>query len=119
MPELPEVETIRRGLVPVMEGSWIERIEVRRTDLRFPVPNNFAKCLEGRKLEKLWRRAKYLVGEFDDDTILLIHLGMSGRLRVLPVSVPVSLMIALLCSSAVVPSVAVSESVVLAIATAT
>ena len=82
MPELPEVETVRRGLVPIMEGSCIERIEVRRTDLRFGVPDDFAQRLEGRKLEKLGRRAKYLVGEFDDGTILLVHLGMAGRMLI-------------------------------------
>ena len=82
MPELPEVETVRRGLVPIMEGYTIERIEVRRKDLRLAVPDDFAQCLEGRTLKKLGRRAKYLVGEFDNGTILLIHLGMSGRMLI-------------------------------------
>ena len=80
MPELPEVETVRRGLAEVMEGRRIERIEVRRHDLRIPVPDDFNERLQGRTLEKLGRRAKYLVGEFDDGTILLAHLGMSGRM---------------------------------------
>ena len=82
MPELPEVETVRRGLAAAMEGRRIQRVEVRRRDLRFPVPADFETRLEGRTLEKLGRRAKYLVGEFDDGTILLGHLGMSGRMVV-------------------------------------
>ena len=80
MPELPEVETVRRGLAEVMEGRRVERVEVRRYDLRIPVPDDFDRRLEGRTLERLGRRAKYLVGEFDDGTILLAHLGMSGRM---------------------------------------
>jgi formamidopyrimidine-DNA glycosylase len=80
MPELPEVETVRRGLAEVMEGRRVERIEVRRYDLRIPVPEDFIERLQGRTLEKLGRRAKYLVGEFDDGTVLLAHLGMSGRM---------------------------------------
>lgn len=80
MPELPEVETVRRGLAEVMEGRRIERVEVRRHDLRIPVPDDIDQRLQGRTLEKLGRRAKYLVGEFDDGTILLAHLGMSGRM---------------------------------------
>jgi formamidopyrimidine-DNA glycosylase len=80
MPELPEVETVRRGLAEVMEGRRVERVEVRRHDLRIPVPDDFALRLKGRTLEKLGRRAKYLVGEFDDGTVLLAHLGMSGRM---------------------------------------
>lgn len=80
MPELPEVETVRRGLAEVMEGRRVERVEVRRYDLRIPVPEDFIDRLQGRTLEKLGRRAKYLVGEFDDGTVLLAHLGMSGRM---------------------------------------
>lgn len=80
MPELPEVETVRRGLAEVMEGRRVESIEVRRYDLRIPVPEDFIERLQGRTLEKLGRRAKYLVGEFDDGTVLLAHLGMSGRM---------------------------------------
>ncbi len=80
MPELPEVETVRRGLAEVMEGRRMERITVRRRDLRIPVPEDFAERLQGRTLERLGRRAKYLVGEFDDGTVLLAHLGMSGRM---------------------------------------
>ena len=80
MPELPEVETVRRGLAEVMEGRRVERVEVRRYDLRIPVPDDFIDRLQGRTLERLGRRAKYLVGEFDDGTVLLAHLGMSGRM---------------------------------------
>ena len=80
MPELPEVETVRRGLAEVMEGRQVKRVEVRRHDLRIRVPEDFDQRLEGRTLEKLGRRAKYLVGEFDDGTVLLAHLGMSGRM---------------------------------------
>tara|TARA_Y100001935_G_scaffold211401_1_gene181670 strand:+ start:1203 stop:2066 length:864 start_codon:yes stop_codon:yes gene_type:complete len=80
MPELPEVETVRRGLAQAMEGRRIEEIEVRRRDLRFPVPADFADRLRGQTLLSLSRRAKYLVGTFDDDTVLLAHLGMSGRM---------------------------------------
>ena len=80
MPELPEVETVRRGLAQAMEGRRIEEVEVRRRDLRFPVPEDFADRLRGRTLITLGRRAKYLVGTFDDDTVLLAHLGMSGRM---------------------------------------
>lgn len=82
MPELPEVETVRRGLAAAMEGRRIEAVEVRRRDLRVPVPDGFAERLRGRTLVRLGRRAKYLVGRFDDDTVLLAHLGMSGRMRI-------------------------------------
>ncbi len=80
MPELPEVETVRRGLAATMEGRRVERIEVRRRDLRIPLPEDFEERLEGRTLTSLGRRAKYLVGGFDDGTVLLAHLGMSGRM---------------------------------------
>jgi formamidopyrimidine-DNA glycosylase len=79
MPELPEVETVRLGLVPVLEGATFARVEQRRPDLRFPLPDNFAKRLEGRRVEHLRRRAKYLLAELDDGETLAMHLGMSGR----------------------------------------
>ena len=82
MPELPEVETIRRGLVPAMEGATIKRVERRRPDLRFPFPRGFAKRLTGRQVTALRRRAKYLLVELDGGTVLLMHLGMSGSFRV-------------------------------------
>jgi formamidopyrimidine-DNA glycosylase len=82
MPELPEVETVRRGLVPVLEGATIERVERRRPDLRFPFPRGFAKRLTGRRVTALRRRAKYLLAELDGGTVLLMHLGMSGSFRI-------------------------------------
>ncbi|MBO6900603.1 MAG: bifunctional DNA-formamidopyrimidine glycosylase/DNA-(apurinic or apyrimidinic site) lyase [Rhizobiaceae bacterium] len=82
MPELPEVETVRRGLQPVMEGALIERVEQRRPDLRFPFPNNFAARLAGRTVTAVSRRAKYLTFHFDTDPVLISHLGMSGSFRI-------------------------------------
>ena len=82
MPELPEVETVRRGLAPFMEGARILRVEARRPDLRFALPDNFSKRLEGRKIVSLGRRAKYLTVEVDDGPMLICHLGMSGSFRI-------------------------------------
>jgi formamidopyrimidine-DNA glycosylase len=79
MPELPEVETVRQGLAPVMEGAAFARVEQRRADLRFPLPERFAARLEGRRVERLDRRAKYILVHLDDGEILAMHLGMSGR----------------------------------------
>lgn len=79
MPELPEVETVRRGLAPLLEGAAFARVEQRRADLRFPLPSNFAQRLEGRRVAHLTRRGKYLLAELDDGQILAMHLGMSGR----------------------------------------
>ena len=82
MPELPEVETVRRGLEPVMAGVRIAAIEQRRHDLRFPLPANFAARLEGRKVLHINRRGKYLVASLDNGEALIMHLGMSGHFRV-------------------------------------
>jgi formamidopyrimidine-DNA glycosylase len=82
MPELPEVETVRRGLAPVMEGARFVRVEQRRPDLRFPFPQNFAKRLEGQSVVGLGRRAKYLLADLSSGEVLLMHLGMSGSFRV-------------------------------------
>ncbi|WP_108659133.1 bifunctional DNA-formamidopyrimidine glycosylase/DNA-(apurinic or apyrimidinic site) lyase [Acuticoccus kandeliae] len=82
MPELPEVETVRRGLAPVMEGQVIDAVHLARADLRFPFPARFAARLTGRRVETLGRRAKYLVGTLDDGSALVAHLGMSGAFRV-------------------------------------
>jgi formamidopyrimidine-DNA glycosylase len=82
MPELPEVETVRRGLIPALDGRLLTRVEARRPDLRVPLPENFAKRLTGRRVMKLDRRAKYLLLHLDDHMVLVIHLGMSGSLRV-------------------------------------
>lgn len=82
MPELPEVETVRRGLLPVMEGATFARVEARRADLRFPLPEHFAVRLDGRSVRALTRRAKYLLAELSDDYVLVMHLGMSGSFRI-------------------------------------
>jgi len=82
MPELPEVETVRRGLQPVMEGARIVSVETRRPDLRFPFPPDFAKRLSGRKIVSLGRRAKYLTAEIESGPMLICHLGMSGSFRI-------------------------------------
>ena len=82
MPELPEVETVRRGLQPVLEGAVIAKVEQRRPDLRFPLPKRFRARIEGHKVTALRRRAKYLLAELDDGAVLLMHLGMSGSFRV-------------------------------------
>jgi formamidopyrimidine-DNA glycosylase len=82
MPELPEVETVRRGLAPVMEGYVLTHVEARRPDLRFPLPQGFAQRLVGRRVERLRRRAKYLLADLDGGEVLLMHLGMSGRFTI-------------------------------------
>jgi formamidopyrimidine-DNA glycosylase len=82
VPELPEVETVRRGLQPAMEGALIERVELRRADLRFPFAEGFAERLSGRRIDSLWRRAKFLVVGIDGAPDLICHLGMSGSFRV-------------------------------------
>lgn len=82
MPELPEVETVCRGLAPVMEGAKFFRVELNRNDLRFPFPENFAGRLEGRSIVSLKRRAKYILADLDDGMVLTAHLGMSGSFRI-------------------------------------
>ena len=82
MPELPEVETVRMGLKPVVEKRRIVHAETRRGDLRLPFPKDFARRLTGRRVKKLWRRAKYLLADLDNGETLVIHLGMSGRMSV-------------------------------------
>ena len=82
MPELPEVETVRRGLAPALVGATILRVEQRRADLRFPFPKDFAKRLTGRRIVDLRRRAKYLFADLDDGFSLVMHLGMSGSFRI-------------------------------------
>ena len=83
MPELPEVETVRRGLQPVMEGSRIVKAEVRRKDLRFPFQRDFVARLTGQTVSGLGRRAKYLLADLASGDVLLMHLGMSGSFRVI------------------------------------
>jgi formamidopyrimidine-DNA glycosylase len=82
MPELPEVETVRRGLQPIMEGARLTSVEVRRKDLRFPFPARFAERLADRTIVSLGRRAKYLLMEMDSGPALICHLGMSGSFRI-------------------------------------
>ncbi|MEN5275442.1 bifunctional DNA-formamidopyrimidine glycosylase/DNA-(apurinic or apyrimidinic site) lyase [Brucella sp. TWI432] len=82
MPELPEVETVRRGLEPFMEGSTIARVEQNRPDLRFPFPDHFVERLAGRHIDALGRRAKYLTLHLDDGLSIICHLGMSGSFRI-------------------------------------
>jgi formamidopyrimidine-DNA glycosylase len=82
MPELPEVETVRLGLAPAMEGYTLTGVETRRGDLRVPFPKNFTARIRGRKVESLRRRAKYILADLDSGETLVIHLGMSGRMSV-------------------------------------
>ena len=82
MPELPEVETVRRGLQPAMEGAKIVKLEARRKDLRFPFQKDFVARLEGQTVTGLGRRAKYLMADLSSGDVLLMHLGMSGSFRV-------------------------------------
>ncbi len=82
MPELPEVETVRRGLIPAMDGKRILWAEVRRPDLRWPLPERMAERLTGARVLGLRRRSKYLLADLDIGESLLIHLGMSGRMLV-------------------------------------
>jgi formamidopyrimidine-DNA glycosylase len=83
MPELPEVETVRRGLQPAMEGSKIVKAEARRKDLRFPFQKDFVARLEGQTVTGLGRRAKYLLADLGSGDVLLMHLGMSGSFRLI------------------------------------
>ncbi len=82
MPELPEVETVRGGLAPVLEGHRLARVEARRPDLRFPLPENFVQELTGATVVALRRRAKYLLAQTDREDTLVMHLGMSGRFEI-------------------------------------
>ncbi|NVO56862.1 bifunctional DNA-formamidopyrimidine glycosylase/DNA-(apurinic or apyrimidinic site) lyase [Rhodobacteraceae bacterium B1Z28] len=82
MPELPEVETVRRGLSPAMEGVVIEKADVNRPDLRWPFPDRMAERLIGQRVDRLRRRSKYILADLSSGETLLIHLGMSGRMTV-------------------------------------
>ncbi len=82
MPELPEVETVKRGLTPAMEGVVIAQADVNRPNLRWPFPQDMARRLTGRRVERLRRRSKYILADLDHGETLLIHLGMSGRMLV-------------------------------------
>jgi formamidopyrimidine-DNA glycosylase len=82
MPELPEVETVRRGLAPVMEGARFVKVEARRPDLRWPLPEGFAARIQGQTVEGIGRRGKYLLADLSSGDVLIMHLGMSGSFRV-------------------------------------
>ncbi|RDD69092.1 bifunctional DNA-formamidopyrimidine glycosylase/DNA-(apurinic or apyrimidinic site) lyase [Paracoccus versutus] len=82
MPELPEVETVRRGLEPHLEGRVIARAEARRPDLRWPLPPDLVQVLTGARVTRLRRRSKYILAELEDRGSLLLHLGMSGRMLI-------------------------------------
>ena len=82
MPELPEVETVRRGLEPAMEGARFDKVDVHRGDLRWPLPKDFAQRLRGKTVTGLGRRAKYLLADLSSGDVLLMHLGMSGSFHV-------------------------------------
>jgi formamidopyrimidine-DNA glycosylase len=88
MPELPEVETVRRGLEPVMTGVQIARLELNRPNLRFAFPDRFVERVEGKRITSLTRRAKYLVASLSSDETLIMHLGMSGRFLIVPPDQP-------------------------------
>ena len=81
MPELPEVETVRRGLAPYLDGATIDKVTLNRKDLRFPFPRGFAAALEGKIVERVHRRAKYLLFRLSSGDTWLSHLGMTGAFR--------------------------------------
>ncbi len=83
MPELPEVETVARGLAPHLEGVRIKSVALRRKDLRIPFPRGFAKTLEGTRVAQVGRRAKYMLWHLENDTVVIVHLGMSGKFTIL------------------------------------
>lgn len=82
MPELPEVETVKRGLAPVMEGAKLEKVNQNRADLRFPFPADFVAKLQGKQIDALSRRSKYLLCDISSGDVLIMHLGMSGSFRI-------------------------------------
>lgn len=82
MPELPEVETVMRGMAAVLEGRRIRRVDVRRPDLRWPIPPDLSERLTGARVTRLFRRAKYALIETDRADVVILHLGMSGRVLV-------------------------------------
>ena len=82
MPELPEVETVRRGLAPAMEGHILVWVQMHRTNLRFPFPDGFGQHLIGKTVKNVGRRAKFLLITLDDGVVLIAHLGMSGSFRI-------------------------------------
>ncbi len=89
MPELPEVETVCRGLESSLVGHQLTKVIQRRPDLRWPLPENFAERLQGRTVKRLYRRAKFILADLDDDYVWMTHLGMSGRMFIHEESAPV------------------------------
>src|SRR5438093_12862642 len=81
MPEVPEVETVKRGLQPSVEGRRLTSVETRRGDLRAPFPEDFESRLIGRRVERLWRRGKYIMADLDGGETLVIHLSLYTRIR--------------------------------------
>lgn len=79
MPELPEVETVRRGIAPVLEGAKFTKVTARRKNLRIPIPENFSSALTGKKIIKVGRRSKYILMHIEDGPVVILHLGMSGK----------------------------------------
>ena len=88
MPELPEVETVRRGLVQALLCKRFSDVFVYRSDLRFPIPENFCSALKGRTVSELVRRGKYIVGILDSGCAFILHLGMSGRVKIFDSQTP-------------------------------
>mgnify|MGYP001086250182 CR=1 FL=1 len=88
MPELPEVETVRRGLAGALEGERLVRVEARRPDLRFPLPRGFERAISERKVTAVERRGKFLLIRLDGDLTVIAHLGMSGRFRIFTAPLP-------------------------------
>lgn len=88
MPELPEVETVRRGLIPVLLGRRLSSVSAHRPDLRFPLPLDFAARLTGRRIERIERRAKFLLFGLDEGLTLIAHLGMSGHFQIADAEMP-------------------------------
>ncbi|MGH1456202.1 MAG: bifunctional DNA-formamidopyrimidine glycosylase/DNA-(apurinic or apyrimidinic site) lyase [Alphaproteobacteria bacterium] len=82
MPELPEVETIRRGMENAMLGKTFKAIQIRRHDLRVPIPKNLGQVMTGHKLNTILRRGKYIIAHLSNDTYIILHLGMSGRIHI-------------------------------------
>ena len=88
MPELPEVETVRRGLIPVLLGRRLASVSAHRPDLRFPLPTDFVVRVTGRRVESIERRAKFLLFGLEDGLTLIAHLGMSGHFQIVDADTP-------------------------------
>ena len=82
MPELPEVETVKRGLEPVLVGRRLVRVDQRRPDLRWPLPEDFGERLQGRVVLRMRRRSKWILADLDGNETWMVHLGMSGKMLI-------------------------------------